>query len=289
MEETKNKTIGFCTMERFDNRELNSVGSSRIRARWLINLWPEAEEYIIGKRYDVMVFQKVYWPLMMQQYDGIKILDLCDPDWLEGKPVLEFVDLADATITSTQALADYIKKLRPDALVKCIPDRVYIPEHNARGEHDGKATKVAWFGYAQNAHYLLQTFDELIRQGLELTVISNTPYEPPMAYRALKVHNVPYSYPEVNKELAKCDLVIMPEPEGDERAKFKSNNKTLQAWALGLPVAKSADDLDRFASAEERNKERELRLKEISEKWDVRLSVEEYKEVIEQIKSAKNK
>ena len=70
--------IGICTMEKFDNRVVNSVGSSRIRVRWLLKYWPEAEEYIIGKEYDVLIFQKVYWKPMMQSFEGIKILDICE-------------------------------------------------------------------------------------------------------------------------------------------------------------------------------------------------------------------
>ena len=42
------KKIGVSTMERFDNRRSQSVGSSRIRARWLLHYWPEAEEYKIN-------------------------------------------------------------------------------------------------------------------------------------------------------------------------------------------------------------------------------------------------
>ena len=76
----------------------------------------------------------------------------------------------------------------------------------------------------------------------------------------------------------------MPDPEGDEKARFKSNNKTLQCWALGMPVAKTADDLDRFVDPAERNKEAKVRLKEIKERWDVKISVDEMKALIEEIK-----
>ncbi len=280
-----NKTIGICTMERFDNRRLNSVGSSRIRARWLLQYWEEAEEFIIGKDYEALIFQKVYWDKMMKEYKGIKILDLCDPDWLEGKPVLEYADYADAVTTSTPALAEYIKKFRPEMLIRCIPDRIYLPEHLPRKvEHKGNAKKAVWFGYGQNIHYLQQAFDEIINHGLELTIVSNTPYDAPLGYQNLNVKNVAYTYPGVHKEIINADIVIMPDPEGDEKARFKSNNKTLQCWALGMPVAKTADDLDRFVDPAERNKEAKVRLKEIKERWDVKISVDEMKALIEEIK-----
>lgn len=285
-----NKTVGLCTMEKFDNRMPNSVGSSRIRMRWLLPYWEEAEEFVIGKKYDTMIFQKVYWSDMMKNFEGIKILDLCDPDWLENKPVFEFVDLADAVTTSTPALADYIKKLRPNKKhVVCIPDRVYLPEATpVKQDYGDRLKTLVWFGYSHNAHYLTNTFNELIIRGLELVCVSNAEVEPPLMYRAtLKLHNVVYSYASANKEMIKYDAVLMPEPKSDEKGKFKSNNKTLQAWALGMPVIKEPDDLDLFATAEARQKEGQARRKEIEDKWDVRFSVDEYKALIDEIKKEK--
>jgi hypothetical protein len=289
MPEKIEKTCGFCAMEKFDNRPTNSVGSSRIRVRWLLHYWEEAEEYIMGKKYEVLIFQKVYWENMMRFFEGIKIIDLCDADWLEGKPVFEFIDLADATVTSTQALADYIQKLRPNALVKCIPDRVYLPEMvPIKTKHEGFLRKLAWFGYSHNAQYLLSTFDDIISHNLELTVISNNPYDVPLAYRGrLKLENVPYDYNTLGKELMKYDAVLMPAPFGDEKSRYKSNNKVLQAWALGMPVITLPQDLERFNDPLERKKESELRLKEIKEKWDCRFSVDEYKDLIKEIKERK--
>ena len=83
------KRIGLFTHEQFINAGENSIGSSRIRARWLLPYWPEAQLYQMGRKYAVMIFQKAYFMEYLKAYDGIKILDLCDPDWLEGKKVVE--------------------------------------------------------------------------------------------------------------------------------------------------------------------------------------------------------
>lgn len=280
------KTCGICTMEKFDNRLKNSVGSSRIRMRWMLPFWKEAEEYVIGKNYNVMIFQKVYWENMKREFKGIKILDICDPDWLEKKPVFKFVDLCDATVTSTPALAEYIRKIRPDAIVKCIPDRVLLSQAVPKKQtHLGKIKKLVWFGFHHNTHYLVDTFDELIRNNVELTVISQQPFEPTLAYKGkIKIHNVPYNQDSLNQELIKADAVIMPPPRGDLKSKYKSNNKVLHAWSLGLPVIVTANDLDRLMNEEERQKEAVLRLKEIEEKGNIEISVKEYKELIETIR-----
>lgn len=277
------KKGAFLTMEKMDNREFNSVGSSRIRARWLLPYWDECEEYCIGKDYSFLIFQKVYWKPMMEKFEGIKILDLADPDWLENKPVFEFIDLADAVTTSTQALADYIQKMRPKMLVKCIPDRIYLPEATPIKEDYGDTLKtLVWFGYSQNTHYLYSAFDQLINMDIELIIISNTPFEPSLMYKGrLKLKNIPYNYETLNKELIKYDAVLMTDPVGDERAKYKSNNKTLQAWSLGMPVIKVPADLDAMRSPEARKAEGMRVRKEIEEKFDVKYSVKEYQQIIE--------
>jgi hypothetical protein len=289
----KNKDIkiegSVLTMEKMDNRKLNSVGSSRIRARWLLNYWPECEEYKIGKKYSFLIFQKVYWGSMMENFEGIKILDLCDPDWLEGQPVFKFIDMCDAVTTSTQALADYIKKLRPKAFVEFVPDRIYIPDHKPiKTVHKGRLRKVCWFGYHHNTHYLLPTFDELIKREIELTVIATAAYTPPLSFRGnLRLNNASWDYETLFKEVVKHDAVLMPKPRGDEKGKYKSNNKITQSWAQGMPVVQTPEDLDKFMKPKARAEESVKRLKEIKDVWDCRFSVDQMREIIKKIKEKK--
>lgn len=280
-----NKSIGFITMEKVENRPPGSVGSARIRGQWLWDHWNEAEEYRVGHPYDVMIFQKAYWREMMINFKGIKIFDLCDPDWLEPRPVVESMEYCDAMVTSTEALAKYLRKFIFDKPVICIPDRINLDEHNPRGEHTGTAKKVVWFGYSHNIHYIQKTFEFLIENDLELVIISNVPYRPPTGYDRLKITNINYNYDHVHENIKACDFALLPETDEDLRGKFKSNNKTLTAWALGMPVAKDPDDLTRFLNPDERNKERALRLQEVKDNWDVKISVEEYKSLIQDLQN----
>lgn len=284
--------IGIATMEKIENRLENSVGSSRIRGRWLAKYWSrvegyEVEEYQVGRKYDVMIFQKAYWHEMMEEFKGIKIFDLCDPDWLDPRPVIESMELCDAMVTSTEPLAEYLRKFIKDKLVLCIPDRVDLEEHEPRGVHEGVAKKIVWFGYGQNNHYLINTFDFLIDKGLELTTISNVPCQIPMGFDKLKVNFIEYNYRSIHEELKRFDFVLLPQTGSDLRGKYKSNNKVLTSWALGLPVAQLPEDLDRFMVDKNRNIERELRLKEIKERWDIRISVQEYIKVINDVITSK--
>jgi hypothetical protein len=45
-----------------------------------------------------------------------------------------------------------------------------------------------------------------------------------------------------------------------------------------MPVATNGTELDRFLKGEEREKERVKRLKEVKEKWDVKISVKEWQD-----------
>lgn len=273
-------------MEVFENYEKGQVGSSRIRAGWLLNYWPEAEMYRVCTDYDAMIFQKAYFMPMLEKFPGIKIFDLCDPDWLFGKPVVEAISHCDAVTTSTEALAQYLRQIT-DKPVLCIPDRVDLAEHMEKKKHDGPAKKVVWFGYSSNQDVLDQCLMTLQRLGLKLTVISELPYYPKGQIQGItedwikeNIINLKYDYSTINQDLLNCgDMVLNPRLETG-RFKFKSNNKTLTAWALGLPVAENAEDLERFMDPGNRRKEAELRVPEIKEKHDVRLSVAAYKELI---------
>lgn len=275
--------IGFATMEKIDNRMFNSVGSSRIRARWLINYWENSEEYKVGKKYDVMIFQKAYWQEMMEKFDGIKIFDLCDPDWLVPRPVVQVMDYCHAMVTSTEELAHYVRKFVTDKPVICIPDRLDLAEHKPRGVHEGRAERICWFGYHQNVHYIQNCFDFLIERNLKLTIISDLEYSTPPGYSKLDITNVNYSYESVHDEIKKHDMVLLPSTNSDLKGKFKSNNKTLTAYALGVPVVKEPQDLDMFMSADARNHEAAMREVEVREEWDVKQSVKEYKALIKQL------
>lgn len=277
--------IGFITMEKMDNRERNSVGSSRIRGRWIWETWNKlypkdiCEQFVIGRRYDVLVFQKVYWEDMLEKFDGLKVIDLCDPDWLEGRDVMRYVNACDICTTSGENLKEFIQKFTTTP-VHCIPDRIKLDEHIPREPHKGKARKICWMGYSHNQHYIYPCLEFLAEKGLELTVISNQQYAPPKGFSFVKIVNYPYTYPQVHDRIKECDLYLVPETD-DAKGHFKTNNKALTAMALGVPVVRVPDDLNRLMDEDVRNKQMEEDLKEIKENWLVEKSVNELRNLID--------
>ncbi len=272
--------IGIHTFERQEGKAKDSAGSSRIRARWLIKYWPEAEEFIQGADYDFIIYQKSYWCEHAKAFKGFKIFDLCDPDWMHfGYRTKEMIEEVDVITTSTEPLAETIRKFT-DKPVVCVPDRLDLEKHKEKKVHSGDAKSVVWFGYSTGFTLLNSAVTAIDNLGLELIVISNAGFVLPSHYQnRIELTNYPWTLETVNKDIIKGDILLNPKSD-KTKWKYKSNNKTLTAWALGVPVAKNVSELKKFIKEEARIEESKKRLIEIKEKYDVKLSVKQYKEII---------
>jgi len=274
--------IAFCTMEKHENRPPNSVGSSRIRGRWLWERWPEAEEYQMGVKYDAIIFQKAYWKGMLEEFEGIKIFDICDPDWMDKRPVVDVMNNCDAVVTSTETLAKHLRKMAPDKKIVCIPDRLALDPSRPVKIHEGRLKSVVWYGYVHNARNLDYCLEALKNRHIKLTVIADREYNPEIKVN-YEFEFKKYDHNTIYDEIVKHDAVLLPK-RNDYRGKFKSNNKIIQSWELGMPVILEPEDFDKYDSAMSRRAESEKRLGEVRDKYDVNLSVEEYKNLIEEVR-----
>lgn len=282
--------VAFLNFEQLHGKK--NIGSTNLRVHQLIKYWPEAEQYKFGSKPDVLVFQKVYWNVdyyLPETYKGgLKILDICDPDWLDNMYVKKTVDNMDAVVVPSKGLQDFMQQLT-DKPVKLIPDRFdmeFIPKLK---KHTGKLKRAVWFGYSHNAIVLEGAIATLERLGIALSIVSD---EDPISWRfareqenyrkSYKFHK--YSEEGIYKRLQEADICIMPDGLRPQDI-FKSNNKTIKAQLAGLPVAKNIDDLERLMSDVERNKEAEYNYNEAKKAYDVKLSVKEYKELINEIRN----
>lgn len=271
--------IGFILCEDFWQRK--NIGSSRIRGHWVIKYLNriegvEAENFVQGKQYDVLVFQKVYWKEMAKEFKGLRIFDACDPDWLDGAEMVSMLKNIDIVTVSSLKLKEDIEKFT-DKPVYYIPDREDLEILPPVKQHDinKEAEKVVWFGYNGNFEVLDPVIDSLVSMGLKLKVISDGRYE----NFDLKVENVKWNIETVDKEIQEADIALLPKMNKGRFA-YKSDNKKTHALALGVPVAENLADLKRLMSGKARQEEIENKAKTVRDDYNVERSAKELVEII---------
>lgn len=266
------------------------VGSTFIRVDQLIKYWPEADKYKYGENPDVLIFQKVFTTPDYQfpkNFEGIKILDICDPMWLEGANVVEMAQAMDAVTCPTQGLADYIKQFQPNTFI--VPDRFDIEALPEPKTHTGDAKTIVWFGYSHNSELLKPAIPLIEELRLNLLIISN---DDPIVNRwSLRDKQEYYTYKKYNedtiyKDLQLADFAILPDGYRPEDA-FKSNNKTVKAQLAGLPVAKTPEEVKDFMNESARRLWFDSNYGLIKQEYDVRNSVKEMKSIISKIRETR--
>ena len=273
--------IAMLTMEKFDNRRENSVGSSRIRGKWMMKYCPQITEFKNGFDYDAVIYQKAYYQEHMKRFQGVKIFDLCDPDWLEPRPITETAEHVDAFTVTTDKIKDFLTQITPKPVV-VIPDRIDPEEHTpTKQEHFGKIRSVVWFGYSSNQVVLDQVVNILQNYQISLVVISERNY--PQADV-----NIPYDYKTVHEEIIKHDAVLMPIFIKNLRHSYKSDNKILTSWALKMPVIREPQDIERLMNPAVRNAEAEKHYQYVKDEYHVKHSGPEYVNLIEQLMREKS-
>lgn len=286
--------VRFFDFSTFHNK-IPPTGSTHIRVIQLMKYWPEAKKYKYGEKPDVLIFQKVY---MAQDYQfpanfpGLKILDMCDPDWLNGMGgIKETVDAVDAVTVSSRGLQTFIKQLTNKPVVH-IPDRFDISLVPRPKKHVAEAKTVVWFGYRHNAENLRHAMPLINELGLNLLCISN---DDPMPWQWLpgqtgddyrksgRYKFLGYREQNIYFDLQNADFAVMPygfrpiDP-------FKSNNKTVKAILAGLPVAHDAEEVKGFMVAGVRRDYMQKHYNKTIREYDVKNSVKEYKDLIETLR-----
>ena len=260
----------------------NPVASTDLRIEPVIKNHPDFEKFIHGKKYDNLIFQQTFWKEMVIRFQGPKIIDLCDPDWL--KYDIDFVELGQyvhAITCSSDELKNLVQSYFPDKIVEHVPDRFdFSLFPKPHGRHRGKAKKAVWFGYTHNAHETLPQLAPAIKQlGLELLIIANAPYSQDDEILALNSRFVKYEHYSSRVHIAETDILLNPR---SNRAyfRYKSNNKSVIAWKLGIPVAVTRDDIVRFMDPDERNREVAVMKPVVKKEYPIEKTTEQYRGII---------
>lgn len=260
-------------------------GSTHLRVNGLIKKSSEFEVWRHGHTYDGMIFQKVYWTEMAECFKGPKILDICDPDWINnGFDLVEFGEKMDAITCSSEQLAALVVKYFPNKIVEHIPDRLCFDDFpNPRNPHYGKAKTIAWFGFIHNAQKVLPPLFPLLKKlNLNFLIIADRPFEYSADIKDLKYQFIPYDQFTVYNYLKTADIVLNPKSDLAS-FKYKSNNKSIIAWHLGIAVAETIDELNFLMKPENRNQQIYENQRYILEHYNVRDSALEFLKIFGRI------
>lgn len=263
------------------------AGSSFLRAEGLVTNAPDFEIWQHGYQYDNLIFQKTYWKEMMELFKGPKILDLTDPDWLYGTVnIVEVGNMVDAITCSSEKLTQLVKTYFPHKDVVHIPDRLnfnILPE--PRQKHEGKAKNVVWFGFIHNAHETLWPMLPTIREhNLILKIIAERPYERQADLEGINTEFIVFQHDTAYHKIKEADIVLNPK---STRAfyKYKSNNKTVTGWKLGVPTAETVEELLRFLDPDERNREVKEKSVVVQNEYNIISSATQYRQLFKKIRA----
>jgi hypothetical protein len=244
--------------------------------------------------YYITISQKAYLSQEAQDLylmGKVRIFDVCDGEWLDKRRTERFwwiVKQSSAIVCSTQILMEKLSKHKPCYFIDDREDLSYCHQRKVHRKVDKPL--LVWHGISRSFERVKQTIlPYIIEKGLPLKVIGDKFNIYPGRYNDFKgiTKKVEWDFDTVNDEIIEGDIGINP-PWKKDVHKYKSFNKTHRMWALGLPVAHDVKELEKFLDYEERIKESQLKLKEVKEKWDVKISGEEWINVLKLILDAEN-
>ena len=260
---------------------LKNSASERFRCDWLLP-YLEADKYDGSQNlnnYEVIIYQKAYTSPWVRQLAAerkgkcLQIWDVTDPEWVyRAKLAKEMIDSIDVITVSTTALKRSIKKVT-NKPVYIIPHRHELSFYKEKKVHRNiLKPALVWFGYACNFARVIPLLPYINSKHYNLTAIC----EQPVHWKTYRPDFIPWGLHTVNKDIIRGDIVLNPlDDEG-----YVSNNKSVFSWLLGMPVAETIEDIERFKDYNERVKESEKRMKEARKKYDIRHSAKELESII---------
>ncbi len=208
---------------------------------------PEAGVYVFQKLVDVALMRT------LRERGALVFWDVCDPVWwFNPADAREAAAAATAGVASSDELAEDFNSWAGEIWgggrgCYAISDRLLIDHYNVQREHgEARPVRLIWFGSAQNRIALYgvgATLARLRANGYEvaLTICDNAPESPlPGLDTDIPVYYTRWSLAHEAETLAAHDIALLP-PYPGAWGRVKSNNRTLTAWAAGLPVTTGLD------------------------------------------------
>lgn len=242
---------------------------------------PDAQAYVFQKLVDMPLVRSL-------SGKAWRFWDVCDPVWwFNPAESREIATEMDGFVASSAALAeDFTRWCGFKAHV--IPDRI-LPEHfdRQREHEDVRPVRLIWFGSVQNRialHAAAANLARLRANGHEvtLTIYDNGPnISMPEMEEMVPVYYSQWALEREAETLAGHDIALLP-PYPGPWGVVKSNNRTLTAFACGLPVSSGLEyeRLRNLVCDEQTRREWARAGLQVAEQWHVRQSAAEWQALL---------
>jgi len=285
--------IGFVPHQSIDRKQ--TAAGTRIR---VLNIVKYLDNAILSydfedlKDCDVVIFQARWLAtdigLAKKLYKlGIKLLfDTTDPHWdiinfdtsQKRKEALEqILEYIDVLTFPTEELKNSFLSWRQDKRVEIIPDNIDLEKHTATKVHkDREIYTICWYGCRSNVCQIDLARSDLEKLGLEFKLRFIAVYDTRYGIKLIPPKNVEYIEREWTDEITiqtilESDVVI--NPRYDNWKRYKSNNKTIKALALGVPCVERNfySEIKRYLLSAELRNEVGRKGKEIAKDFDSKI------------------
>jgi len=256
---------------------------------------------------DVVIFQKrfkkddIAFAQQLKQNNKIVLFDLVDPVWDKNYPAVYFsmtengeedfikiLELSDCLILCTDRLKEMFLENYKHPNIVIIPDRMDLEKHKKIKYHFGKNKYIIlWHGSRYNIEVVNLARDNLEKLGQEfditLQIICEKGHTQLESFSNIKIIYEDWNLATINDKIYNSDITINPSSIDS----YKSNNKTIKSWALGVPCIES-NFYDKcklsLGSANIRNKEGRKGREWVEKFYNSRLSAFELEDLINDIK-----
>lgn len=243
----------------FDDINRLNAASARYRCIWpslALNdskVWSTADNLEdISLQFDIVIFQKLHSDKAIELAKFYKaagllvVLDLADPhSHYDLNQIRKMVNTVDLITVSSSALKRNYREIFPFKPIYIVEDGEYMNFYNEKKQNYELVSDkpiITWYGIADtlpNLNYGLQVLSSL-KSYARFKVISDAKPDEADFDIEFKVWEL-HSY---SREIINSDLVINSRsPKKDNR--YKSLNKTITAWVLGLPCLFQFDNREK--------------------------------------------
>lgn len=229
------------------------------------------------EEYNVIIYQKAHTenvlPLARKYKHKIQIYDGGEPEWTRHKRdyLKEYFRCMTCVVTPSKSLSDgYSDYYKIDSYV--LPDRYDLTQFNEKKIHKNlnyKDITIVWFGNVPSFQRVEFMIPYIKRNGFNFITITSCKV---VDYGEFVVWRLDDS----NSHIIRGDIVINPL----DALKYRSTNKTVLSWLLGMPVAETLQDIEKYLDYNKRILESKYRYTYARRYYDIKQSADDYREII---------